>query len=163
MTSNHYIIDSSSLIELNRHNPLDVFPSVWEKLELLIGKGVLISPKEVLYEIIENDDQLAKWAKKQNNLFKDPTQKQIEILKKILKEYPSLVKEYRRHDADAWVIAMAVDMTTNSQKTLTPVKRIVVTEETLRGDRIKIPFVCQKYSIESISIVDMFRVEGWKF
>lgn len=163
MTSNHYIIDSSSLIELNRHNPLDVFPSIWEKLKLLINKGILISPKEVLYEIIENDDQLAKWAKNQNKLFKDPTQKQIEILKKILKECPSLVKEDRRHDADTWVIALALEMATDSQTTLTPIKRIVVTEETLRGDRIKIPFVCQKYNIESINIVDMFRTEGWKF
>ncbi len=163
MSSNHYIIDSSSLIELNRHNPLDVFPSVWKKIEFLINKGALIAPKEVLYEIIESDDQLAKWAKSHNKFFKEPTQEQIEILKNILKEYPSLVKEDRKYDADAWVIALAVEMATNSQKTLLSIKRIIVTEETLRGDKIKIPFVCQKYSIESINIVDMFRTEGWKF
>ena len=58
MTSNYYIIDSSSLIELNRHNPIDVFPTVWQKIESLISKGFLIAPKEVLYEIIERDDQL---------------------------------------------------------------------------------------------------------
>ena len=56
MTSNHYIIDSCSLMELNRHNPLDVFPSVWEKIEDLINKDLLVAPKEVLNEVNEGDD-----------------------------------------------------------------------------------------------------------
>jgi len=163
MTSNHYIIDTSSLIELNRHNPIDVFPSVWKNMESLISKGLLVAPKEVLNEIIERDDQLSKWAKKQNNFFREPTEKQIKILKGILKDYPSLVKDDRRHDADPWVIALAIEMASSSQKTLTPIKRIVVTEEKLRGDKIKISLVCQKYNIESIDILDMFRIEGWKF
>jgi len=163
MTSNYYIIDSSSLMELNRHNPIDVFPTVWQRIESLINKGLLIAPKEVLYEIIDGDDQLTRWAKNQSGLFKDPTPKQIEILKDILKQYPSMVKEDRKHDADSWVIALAIEMASSSQKTLTPIKRIVVTEEKLRGDKIKIPLVCQKYNIESIDILDMFRIEGWKF
>lgn len=161
MISNHYIIDSSSLMELNRHNPIDVFPTVWKRIESLISKGLLIAPKEVLYEIMDGDDQLAEWAKNQSGLFKDPTPRQIEILKDILKQYPSMVKEDKKHDADSWVIALAIEMA--SQQTLTPIKRIVVTEEKLRGDKIKIPLVCQKYNIEAIDILDMFRIEGWKF
>lgn len=163
MTSNHYIIDSSSLMALNRHNPLDVFPTVWRKIESLIKKGLLLAPKEVLNEIIAGDDQLAKWAKKQNKLFREPTEEQIKIVKDILKDYSSLVKENRKYDADSWVIALAIELASSSQKTLAPVKRIVVTEEKLRGDKIKIPYVCQKYNIESIDIVEMFRIEGWKF
>jgi rRNA maturation endonuclease Nob1 len=163
MTSNHYIIDSSSLIELNRHNPIDVFPSVWKNMESLINKKLLVAPKEVLYEIIEKDDQLAKWVKKQNNLFREPTEEQIKILKDILKNYPSLVKEDRKYDADSWVIALAVEMARSSQQTLTTIKRIVVTEEKIRGDKIKISFVCQKYKIEAINIISMFRIEEWKF
>ncbi len=163
MTSNHYIIDSSSLIELNRHNPIDVFPSLWKNMESLIGKGLLVAPKEVLYEIVEGDDQLAKWAKKQNKFFREPSEKQIEILKDLLKNYPSLVKEDRKHDADSWVIALAIEMAPSSQQTLTPIKRIVVTEEKLRGDKVRIPLVCQKYNIEAINSLDMFRIEGWKF
>jgi len=163
MTSNHYIIDSSSLIELNRRNPIDIFPTVWQSIESLISKGLLVAPKEVLYEIMDGDDQLARWAKNQSRLFKDLTSKQIEIVKDILRSYPSMVKEYRKHDADSWVIALAVEIASSFQQTLMPIKRIVVTEEKLRGDKIKIPLVCQKYNIESIDILDMFRIEGWKF
>ena len=163
MTSNHYIIDSCSLMELNRHNPLDVFPSVWEKIEDLINKDLLVAPKEVLNEINEGDDKLAKWAKKQNKLFKYPTNKQIDIVREILNKFPSLVKENRKYDADPWVIALAVELATSTQKTLISIKRIVVTEEKIRGNKVKIPFVCQKYEIESIDIIDMFRKEGWTF
>jgi len=163
MTSNHYIMDTSSLVELNRHNPIDVFPSVWNNLESLSKKGLLVAPYEVLSEVKERDDELASWAKRNDNIFRHPTKKQIEILKDILRNYPALVKEDRRYDADAWVVALAVDMVTGSQQTLIQIKRIVVTEEKLRGDKIRIPYVCQKYSIESIGIIEMFRIEGWKF
>jgi len=163
MTSNHYIIDSCSLIELNRHNPIDVFPTLWKNMEGLINRDLLVAPKEVLNEIKEGDDKLAKWAKKQSKMFKEPTQEQIMIVKDLLKEFPSLVKEKNKYDADSWVIALAIELSTSKQKTLSPVKRIVVTEEKIRGNQIKIPYVCQKYEIESIDIIDMFRIEGWKF
>ncbi len=163
MTSNHYIMDTSSLVELNRHNPIDVFPSVWNNLESLSRKGILVAPTEVLSEIKERDDELASWAKRNSSLFRPPTKRQVEILKDILKNYPALVKEDRRYDADAWVVALAVEMATGPQQTIIQIKRIVVTEERLRGDKIRIPYVCQKYSIDSIGIIEMFRIEGWKF
>ena len=163
MNSNHYIMDTSSLVELNRHNPIDVFPSVWNNLESLSKKGLLVAPAEVLSEVKERDDELASWAKKNNSIFRPPTKKQIEILKDILKNYPALVKEDRRYDADAWVVALAVEMKTSRQQTIIDVKRIVVTEEKLRGEKVKIPLVCQKYEIEAIGIIEMFRIEGWKF
>ncbi len=163
MTSNNYIMDSSSLIELNRHNPVDIFPSLWKNMESLISKGLLVAPIEVLNEITERDDQLAKWAKEQTSFFRAPTQRQIEILKDVLKAYPSMVREDRKYDADPWVIALAKEMIADPQQTLTSIKRIVVTEEKLRGERVRIPYVCQKYNIDSIDIIEMFRIEGWKF
>ena len=163
MTSNNYIMDSSSLIELNRHNPVDIFPSLWKNMESLISKGLLVAPIEVLNEITERDDQLAKWAKEQTSFFRAPTQRQIEILKDVLKAYPSMVREDRKYDADPWVIALAKEMIADPQQTLTSIKRIVVTEEKLRGERVRIPYVCQKYNIDSIDIIEMFRIEGWRF
>jgi hypothetical protein len=46
MTSNCYIIDTSSLIELNKHNPMDVYPGVWQKIEQLINKDRLLAPRK---------------------------------------------------------------------------------------------------------------------
>ena len=163
MTNNVYIIDTSSLVKLNRNNPIDVFPSMWEKLKFLSENNRLIAPKEVFNEIKQNDDMLSKWAKQQKKMFKEPTQKQITIVQDILKDYPALIDAERKYDADPWVIALAIEMSSNQQTTLVTIKRIVVTEEKLRGNQIKIPFVCNQKSIEAIDVVELFRTEGWKF
>jgi hypothetical protein len=163
MTTNCYIIDTSSLVKLNRNNPLDIFPSIWKNLENLVLNNRLIAPKEVLNEISQNDDQLSKWAKNQKGMFIEPTQKQIDFVKDILRDYPSILDVDRKYDADPWVIALALEMMTHPQKTLFTIKRIVVTEEKLRGNKIKIPLICEEKSIESIDIITLFRIEGWKF
>jgi len=160
---NFYVIDASSLIELQRHNPVDVYPSVWASLEELIKKGFLISHKEVYKEISRKDNQLSEWAKNQKGFFKDATSKQIEIIKEILKKYPSIVKVDAQNGADPFIIALAIEMTINKQQTLFPVKRIVVTEEKVRGNQVKIPFICKDYNIECIDVIEMFRTEGLKF
>jgi len=163
MTNNVYIIDSSSLIELNKHHAMDVFVSVWKNISELIKNDKLIAPREVLKEIESFDDSLAIWAKKQKKLFKNPTTRQIEIVQEILREYPSIVNIDAKHSADPWVIALAIEQSTNPQQTLFQIKRIVVTEEKLRGKKVRIPFICQNKKIESIDLVDLFRTEGWKF
>lgn len=163
MTNNVYIIDTSSLVKLNRNNPIDVFPSIWEKLKYLADNNRLISPREVLDEIKQNDDMLSKWAKNQKKMFKEPTQKQIELVQEILKDFPALIDTERKFDADPWVIALAIELSSSSQQTIFTIKRIVVTEEKLRENRVRIPFVCNKKSIEAIDVVELFRVESWKF
>ena len=64
-----------------------------------------------------------------------------------------------RDRAEPWVIALAIEMTTDSQQTLFQIEKIVVTEEKLRGEKIRIPYVCRKYNIDSIDIIEMFRIE----
>lgn len=163
---NYYVIDSSSLIELNRRYPIDIFPSLWKNVETLVDKGWLISPREVLKEISVMDDSLKKWAQKQKKLFRDLDAKQMEIVREILGKYPSLAKsDSEVAAADPFVIALTVELTRNPQKTLFPGGKghIIVTEEKERGNKVRIPFVCRDYSIECIDIIEMCRIEGWKF
>ncbi|MBU2589808.1 MAG: DUF4411 family protein [Nanoarchaeota archaeon] len=162
----YYIIDSCSLIELNRKYPMVVFPGIWKNMEKLINDGLLVSPKEVLSEIEKGDDEVKEWAKKQKKLFKELNENQINIVKDILKKYPSLAKSNSLTPvADPFVIALAVEMENDPQTTLIEIikKRIIVTEESLSGNKIKIPFVSHKYGIECIFLVEMFKKERWKF
>ena len=163
MTIDFYIIDSSSLIHLNKHNPMDIYKGVWKKIEKLIQCNRLLAPKEVFHEIIQYDDTLAFWARTQKQMFVDPTTSQFNIVRDILKQFPSLIDIDRTYDADPWVIALAIELSASPQQTLHAIRRIVVTEEKLRGNRVRIPFVCEKFSIDSIDIIDMFRIEGWEF
>ena len=163
MTRSVYIIDTSSLIELNKHNPMDIYQTPWKKMNGLVKSGRLYAPKEVFDEINRFDDVLAEWAKNNSEMFIDPTEEQIKIAQEILKKYPSLIKKGKRYAADPWVIALAIEMIRSPQTTLVEVKRIVVTEEKIRGNRVRIPYVCQEYTVKAIDILDMFRMEGWKF
>jgi len=152
---------------------MDVYPSVWERIEGLIKDGRLVSPKEVLFEIQEGDDELSDWAKRQKLLFKDPTQRQIEIVHEILQKFPSFIKMYRKYDADPWIVALAYEYATSPQQTLfefeyesfeyESIEPIVVSEEKQRGNEVKIPLVCNKYGLNHINAITMFRTEGWKF
>lgn len=162
---NYYVIDTSSLIELKKF-PDDVFPSLWKNIEALIAEGFMISHKEVLKELSYQDDALKKWAQKQKKFFKELDAYQIKIVKEILKKYPSLAKsESESPSADPFVIALAIELERDPQKTLDPSikKRVVVSEERLRGMRVRIPFVCKEYGIECITMIEMCRSEGWKF
>lgn len=165
-TRNYYVIDTSSLIELNLSYPQDIFSGLWEMIEQLIDRGFLISPKEVFKEISAQDDTLKEWAKKQEKLFVDLTPEQVRIATEIIAKYPSLAKaENEQFAADPFVLALAVAMQKDPQKTLVPTKknRIIVTEEKLRGQRVRIPFVAQGYKIDCIPILEMCRQQGWKF
>lgn len=161
MTTDCYVIDSSSLITLNRRNPLDVFPSIWESLAKLAHRNRLVAPMEVFDEINQGDDQLIKWAKMHKLMFKKQTSKQIELVRTILQQYPSIVDETSKFCADPWIVALAMEL--REQPRLVTIKQIVVTEERLRGDRIRIPLICEKFGIEALDIVGLFRNEGWKF
>ena len=69
----------------------------------------------------------------------------------------------KKYEADPWIIALALEMMTDPQKKLFTIKRIVVTEEKLRRNKVRIPLICKNKTIESIEIISLFRIEGWKF
>lgn len=161
---NFYIIDSCSLIDLNKHSPIDVFPGLWKKIGDLINSDTMISHIEVFNEITQQDDVLSEWAKKYKKIFRNVTPRQSEIVREILKKYPSFVKKDSTYDADPWLVALAKEVQENPQQTLFySVKRLVVTEESLKGTKIKVPFVCKEFGIDCVSRIEMIRQEGWKF
>jgi len=166
MSGDYYVIDSSSLIELNRRYPPDRFPSLWKKIESLIKEGLIIAPEEVRKEILRGDDTLKRWVIDQKKLFKPLSPAQMGIVKEILRKYPAIAKsDSETPVADPFVIALAVEMQKDPQTHLAPVRkgRIIVTEERLRGLKVKIPLVCQDYGINCIDLLGLCREEGWTF
>ena len=161
----HYVIDSSSLIELMRTNPIDIYETVWKKIDELIDGGRLVSPEYVRDEIRRGDDDLKKWANRRRKMFKSPTSSQIKRVAEILTEFPGLAHSSKdTTDADPFVIALASEKERMAIEDFgTATERIVISEEKVRGNEHKIPLVCQHYKIRCIGIHEMFREEGWRF
>src|SRR3990172_1319442 len=104
-----YCLDSSVLIESwVRLYPLDLFPSLWEKFDYMIGQGHFIASEEVLHEIEAKQDGLYKWSKVRSKMFL-PTDEAVQIgVKEILGKFPKLVDTMKnRSRADPFVIALA--------------------------------------------------------
>lgn len=150
-----YVIDTCALIDLwRRRYPRDVFRTLWEKIEELIASGELVAPREVLSELQRQRDELYRWAKKQG-FFKDLDRGQIEYVKRILKEFPSLIDARKTvADADPFVIALAWEKGW----------KVVSSEEPAGvSTRKRIPDVCAHYRIRCLTLLEFFRDRKWDF
>jgi hypothetical protein len=150
-----YVFDTSALIDLwRRRYPPDVFRTLWLKIEEMIASGEILAPQEVLNELQRQHDDLYIWAKKQK-CFRELDEEQIEYVKRILKDFPSLVDVRKTvPDADPFVIALAK---ANGWK--------VVSSENPGGasPRRHIPDACKSYGVECLSLLEFFRDRQWSF
>lgn len=147
-----YCIDSDSLIELKRY-PIDVFPSVWQKIEAMAKSGDLISHFEVHKEITNGKDEIADWGKSHRKMFKDVDGCQSTEIVNVRGKYDadSWAKEINKTSpwADPWLIALAICE-----------PAMVVTEESNKPN--KIPFVADLLGVKCLKLIDFFRTIGLK-
>ena len=64
-----YVFDSNIFINLQRRQPIDIFPSLWNRIGDLMDEGTIISSQEVYDEIMIGGDDLEKWAKARKECF----------------------------------------------------------------------------------------------
>ncbi len=173
-TENLYIIDTSSLIELQRRYPSDIFPSVWEHIHDLAIAGRLIAPIEIKKELLEGYDILLQWVTDHDFIFREFDEDIIEKTQEVLSRFPRIAdsESDKLFHADPFVIALALAMKEQPQQTLVKYRICVVTNE--KGKLIgnpklhpnnmkKIPDVCSHYGINSTDHLGLFREENWLF
>jgi len=128
---------------------VDVFPSLWAKLDGLIVAGEIISSEEVYLEIKRKADDLHKWIQARKQMLV-PLDEAIQLrATALLGEYPRLVDTLRnRSKADPFVIATAIEH-----------NAVVVTGEVLTGkmEKPRIPDVCQAKGIRYMNFLQMIR------
>lgn len=158
---NIYIIDTSSLIELKDHYPRDIFPGVWNKIEDLYRNKRLISPQKVKEEINRVDDDLKKWVNIKKKMFVKPDEIQIQKLIEIIKENPNFVDPAKTEDeADPFLIALA-----RKEKECGKLPfddYIIITQES-KTKQNRIPTIANKYGINSMNLLELFKAENWSF
>lgn len=152
-----YCIDTSALIDLRWGYPRDVFPSAWKNLEGMVHGGRLVAPHEVIEELraYQGKDELLEWAGKNKRMFKRLDGEQLGHVGRIVRSYPRFVDVSKTTpEADPFVVALArIEGCT-----------VVASEKFAQpGGRPRIPDVCRAEGIECISLLDLFRTQGWKY
>jgi hypothetical protein len=172
-----YIIDSSSLIHLRSINPIDIYITPWNNLKKLIEDRRLITHSEVKDEVTDGDDFLVDWVKEQDKKYDwvyGITEYQNMLLPDIHRKYPHFIKPENEHDADPFIVALALEEIKNPPPQTVLFSKneyIVVSNEKSAKNRnlknphevVKIPDFCEIFEIKCISLFEMFRRENWKF
>ncbi len=150
-----YSVDTSALLHCwIRHYPPDVFPALWDKLDELAGRGVLIASEEVLIELERKDDGIYQWAAGRAQMF-IPTDEEIQrAVRSVLESHPKLIDERKnRSGADPFVIAVALtrgcSVLTGEGPSRSPTKRP------------HIPDVCLALRIRTLRMIEFFREQEW--
>jgi len=152
-----YSFDSDSFIAPWRgfYRP-EFIPDFWDSLDGLIREGRLKVAEPVYEEILQGGDELSEWfeARKQAILYPwDITVQQA--VREIQQKHPNIVKSTGKSGADPWVVAVAKAM-----------GGCVVTFEKKSGAdarHIKIPNVCESFSIRCMTVYEVIAEEEWVF
>lgn len=144
-----YVFDSNIFINLQRRQPIDIYPSLWGKIGELMDKGIIISSQEVYDEITIGGDDLEKWAKTRKECFLSSSISVQQEVRAILSVHRGLVEGgKKKNSADPFVIALAKQEHCK-----------VVTEEVPSRNvkSPKIPDVCNEFKIECVDFVHFAR------
>ena len=156
--SNLYILDTSSLIELQETYPQSSFPTVWSNFESLVTSNQLISPIEVYNEIMPSNTFLDSWRNTNQNIFIQNTSTILSHVSEIMNQFPKLVDPNKTGPvADPFIIALARSSTSN----ITNSTPVILTQEKNRG--VRIPTVATQYGINCVSLLELFNTENWTF
>ncbi len=144
-----YVFDSNVFMNLQQRQPIDVYPSVWEKISELMENGTITSSQEVYEEILVGEDYLTEWAKKRSKCFLPTDEETQKVVRDILLKHRGLVEGgKKKNNADPFVIAVAKIHGCT-----------IVSEEipTKKPDAPKIPDVCSDLGLNCINFVAFSR------
>jgi hypothetical protein len=175
-----YIIDSSALINLRTINPIDIYKTPWERLGELIACGRLITHSQVKDEITEGDDFLVDWIKEQDREYDwvySITEYQNKLLPEIQDTYPYFIKPENEHDADPFVVALALEkinippLQSTFETFEIKTEYVILSNEKSAKNRnlenpyevVKIPDFCALKNISCVQLFGLFRRERWEF
>ena len=159
-----YCVDTSVYIQAHRtYYAFDLAPGFWTALAQYAESKTLVSPLSVHTELINGNDELAAWAKKNKSiLFIEPNEKVIQAFRQIA-EYST--SHYQEHwvseflrGADPWVIAQAMAdnliVVTMEENKLS--EDIDPKSKRFKG-RLKIPNICTHFGVKWISTYTLVR------
>jgi len=154
-----YILDTNVISSLHKNYYRKRFVSLWKEFDQLVSDGKVTSTREAYHEL---HDGVAgadtEWAEANAKLFATPDAKEAAFVAKIYSiahfqaniERQKLIRGGR--NADAFIIARAY-----------ATGGTVVTMERLKPNAVKIPNICDHFSIPFLDLEGFMEKEGWVF
>lgn len=154
-----FVLDTSAIVDAWRdwYAPEIILP-LWDDLEELAGKSIIMIPGAVIIELESNDDELYKWCKSRERILSKPVTNEVQkILNWISSKYINLSRSgvpRSKNFADPFVIAFA----SHFQAT-------VVCHESPSNDMSgpKMPDVIRDMGIRRVRFPTMVKELGLKF
>ena len=145
-----YCIDTNILIDAGeRYYPPDIVPGFWKNLDALIDAGRLKAPEMLIEELARKDDDWRQWVyDRKDKLIVPMDILQVDALKQVMAVYQAQSSNISRVTGDPFFIALALAQ-----------GLIVVTSESERKGKVKIPKLCDAMGVKSISLLDRMRRE----
>lgn len=149
----NYCIDTNIFIDAGeRYYPPDIVPGFWKNLDGLIDAGRFKAPEMLIEELERKDDAWRQWVyDRKETLIVPMDLPQVEAVKRVMDVYQAQSSNVSRVTGDPFFIALAL------ARGLT-----VVTSESERKGKVKIPKICAALGVPSISLLGMMRRENWR-
>lgn len=155
-----YVFDSNSLSTILKHYYVERFPTFWEKFNETIKDGTVISVREVKHELeLKFDDEEIQILLKHNSsFFRDPEVIELQFITQIysVRHFQQNLERKKLlqggYFADPFVISKAVN-----------VQAIVVTEEELKVNGVKVPNICDHFHARHLNLEGFLKEVDWKF
>lgn len=154
-----YVFDTSALSALFRSYYRRRFPSLWQRFDDLVVKGGVVSTREVFREIGDSSiESLRDWAAENPAVFTVPNAEEGAFVARIydVQHFQQNIERQKLlrggRNADPFVIAKAAVL-----------ECAVVTMEQLRPHAVRIPNICEHFSMPCMTLEVFMEAEGWEF
>lgn len=154
-----YWIDSDVFIQAkNGLYGFDVAPEFWADLDRMNSMGIVASSTVVRNELMDGNDELAKWAKERGAtaMFVEPDEDTQTVFQRVAQYVHDTYPEYHAAKfldvADPWLIAHAM---AGGGKVVTQETRAIA-----NSTKAKIPDVCDFFGVETMDMYQMLRELG---
>ncbi len=143
-----YTFDTNVFIYLFRHIPKDIFVSIWALIEEKFIEQKIVIIKDVFDELSKvDDDEVFNYVKNKKDNIIELSEEVQTNLRTIVNTFPNWINpNSERNAADPSLVASG--MTYNIK---------IITQEKIRGNKLKIPFICNKFGVACGDFFDFLR------
>jgi len=144
---NKYVIDTSALIDAKETYPPENFKPFWDLLHEMNDTGRLIIPKKVKEELEKGKDFLSNEFLINKKTTEDEDEETVNCLGYIMKKIP----KGNRDGFQSWLKSpdpFVIACTLRISRQIDEKNVMLIQCEVARGEKIKIPYVCNLLGIE---------------